>query len=30
MREIQAVLGAPACPVLQDCQAKEERRVHLA
>lgn len=25
-----AVLGAPACLVLQGCQAKEEKRVHLA
>lgn len=30
VREIQAVLGALACPVLQDCRAKEEKRVHLA
>lgn len=30
MREIRAVLGAPACPVLRDCRAREEKRVHLA
>lgn len=30
VRENLAVLGAPACLVLQGCQAKEENRVHLA
>lgn len=30
MRESRAVLGALACRVLQDCRAKEEKRVHLA
>lgn len=25
-REMRAVQGAPACPVLQDCPAREEKR----
>lgn len=29
-REIRAVLGALACPVLRGCRAREEKRVHLA
>lgn len=29
-RGIQTVLGAPACPVLQGCLAREEKRVRLA
>lgn len=30
VRGIQAVLEAPACPVLRDCPAREEKRVRLA
>lgn len=30
VRENLAVLGTPACLVLQGCQAREEKRVHLA
>lgn len=30
MKEIQAVLGVPACPAPQDCPARGEKRVHLA
>lgn len=29
-RATRAVLGAPACPVLQDCRAREEKRVRPA